>query len=152
MKKVLLGGTISIIIGFIIGKFIFMNKDIMILSKEKDLYYFLQEGVYYDNNILENSMTNIKHKIFERKNEKIHVYVGITKDLEVAEKLINIYSNNNISISIKKKEISNNEFKNNIDQFDLLIKESNDADEILTIEEVVLANYEEVVKKEEINK
>ena len=83
MKKVLLGGTISIIIGFIIGKFIFMNKDIMILSKEKDLYYFLQEGVYYDNNILENSMTNIKHKIFERKNEKIHVYVGITKDLEV---------------------------------------------------------------------
>ena len=152
MKKVLLGGTISIIIGFIIGKFIFMNKDIMILSKEKDLYYFLQEGVYYDNNILENSMTNIKHKIFERKNEKIHVYVGITKDLEVAEKLINIYSNNNISISIKKKEISNNEFKNNIDQFNLLIKESNDADEILTIEEVVLANYEEVVKKEEINK
>ena len=152
MKKVLLGGTISIIIGFIIGKFIFMNKDIMILSKEKDLYYFLQEGVYYDNNILENSMTNIKHKIFERKNEKIHVYVGITKDLEVAEKLINIYSNNNISISIKKKEISNNEFKNNIDQFDLLIRESNDADEILTIEEVVLANYEEVVKKEEINK
>ena len=152
MKKVLLGGTISIIIGFIIGKFIFMNKDIMILSKEKDLYYFLQEGVYYDNNILENSMTNIKHKIFERKNEKIHVYVGITKDLEVAEKLINIYSNNNISISIKKKEISNNEFKNNIDQFDLLIKESNDADEILTIEEVVLANYDEVVKKEEINK
>lgn len=104
MKKVLLGGTISIIIGFIIGKFIFMNKDIMILSKEKDLYYFLQEGVYYDNNILENSMTNIKHKIFERKNEKIHVYVGITKDLEVAEKLINIYSNNNISISIKKKK------------------------------------------------
>lgn len=149
MKKVLIGALISIITGYIIGKIIFFNKEYMIKNKDEDTYYFLQEGVYYDNNILENSIINIRHKVFERKNDKIHVYIGITKNLDVAEKLINIYSKKDISTTIKEKNISNNEFKNNIEQFDLLIKKSNDVDEILTIEEVVLANYEEIIKNSE---
>lgn len=149
MKKILIGGIISILIGILVGKIIFFNKDYLIKNKEEDIYYFLQEGVYYDNNILENSLINIRHKIFERKDEKIHVYVGITKNLEVAEKLINIYSKKDISTTIKEKSISNLEFKNNVEQFDLLIKKSNDIDEILTIEEVVLANYEEIIKNNE---
>lgn len=151
MKKIIFYGLLSIIIGFIIGKIIFNNKDILKLSKEEDIYYFIQEGTYYDNNILENSMTSIKHKVFERKDDKIHVYIGITKSLDVAEKLINIYAKKDISTSIKEKSISNIEFKNNIEQFDLLIRDANSIDEILTIEEVVLANYEEIVKKGDTN-
>ena len=46
--------------------------------------------------------------------------------------------------------VNSKEFSNNLDQFDLLIKSSNTNDDILKIEEVVLANYEEI--KEMISK
>ena len=105
----------------------------------------MQEGVY-TNNILKNNMSNLTHKVIEKKDNKIYIYIGITKDIEIAEKLINIYEEKNIKLSIKEKYIRNNELKNNIEQFDLLINASRDVDEILTIEEVVLANYEEIIK------
>ena len=57
-----------------------------------------------------------------------------------------IYEDDGYNIYIKEKYLSNEEFYNNVTQFDLLIKDSNDTSNILTIEEVVLANYEEIIK------
>ena len=41
-------------------------------------------------------------------------------------------------------KLDNEEFSNNVVQFDWLVKDSEYEDDILTIEEVVLANYEEL--------
>ena len=48
---------------------------------------------------------------------------------------------------IIEKNIKSEEFSTNLNQFDLLIKDTNDPDQILTIEEVILANYEEIIKR-----
>ncbi len=146
MKRLLLNGFICVLIGYFIGRFIFTNKFVFFEKNEDDIYFFLQEGEYYDNSFLENNFNGIKVKDNKADKDKIYVYVGITRDLEVAERLINIYENNNIKISIKKKVVLNEEFKNNVEQFDLLINSSNDKDEIIKIEEVVMANYEEIIK------
>ena len=45
------------------------------------------------------------------------------------------------------ESLSNEEFNNNVTQFDLLINATTSEKEILTIEKVVLANYEEIIKK-----
>ena len=45
-------------------------------------------------------------------------------------------------------KFSNEEFDHNVEQFDLLINSATNKEEILTIEEVVLANYEEIIKKQ----
>ena len=145
MKKTMFKCIGSIILGIIIGNILFSNRTIFKKENKEDKYYFLQEGVY-TNNILKNNMSNLTHKVIEKKDNKIYIYIGITKDIEIAEKLINIYEEKNIKLSIKEKYIRNNELKNNIEQFDLLINASRDVDEILTIEEVVLANYEEIIK------
>ena len=145
MKKTMIKCIGSIILGIIIGNILFSNRTIFKKENKEDKYYFLQEGVY-TNNILKNNMSNLTHKVIEKKDNKIYIYIGITKDIEIAEKLINIYEEKNIKLSIKEKYIRNNELKNNIEQFDLLINASRDVDEILTIEEVVLANYEEIIK------
>ena len=145
MKKTMIKCIGSIILGIIIGNILFSNRIIFKKENKEDKYYFLQEGVY-TNNILKNNMSNLTHKVIEKKDNKIYIYIGITKDIEIAEKLINIYEEKNIKLSIKEKYIRNNELKNNIEQFDLLINASRDVDEILTIEEVVLANYEEIIK------
>ena len=83
--------------------------------------------------------------------------------LEAFEKSIENGSVGNISEDEKRRqkelEISgriaqetfndfNEEFYNNVTQFDLLINNTNNSNEILTITEVVLANYEEIVKSQ----
>ena len=86
-------------------------------------------------------------KIIEEQKDKYYVYVGITKDKTVAELLKNIYEKKGIKIYQKEKNISSREFSENVNQFDWLIKETEDEDQILMIEKIVLANYEEISKK-----
>lgn len=145
MKKMIIYAIISITIGYLIGNIIFTNKDIFKKNNENEKYYLLQEGTYYDDKILSNNYSSIKQKIVEKNENKIHIYIGITRNLEVAEKLINIYEEKKVNLSIVEKYYSNEELKNNIDQFDLLINSSKDKEEILKIEEVVLASYDEII-------
>lgn len=146
MKKIVISSIILITIGFLIGKLIFME-DKNIFKSNNNTYYFLLEGIYSDKDNLENNSKKLSNKIIDYQDNKYYVYVGITRDLEVAKKLENIYENEGYKIYKKEKNIISEEFSTNVEQFDLLIKENNDTDQILTIEEVVLANYEEIVKK-----
>lgn len=148
MKKIIIWGFIFIILGFILGEVIFADKIELIKRLQKgDTYYFLEEGVYKDYDNLKNNLADIGKKIIVNKDNNYHVYVGITKDLEVVEKLKKIYEDKNIHVYPKEITFTSNYFSANVEQFDLLIKDTNDTDQILTIEEVVLSNYEEIVKK-----
>ena len=86
-------------------------------------------------------------KTVDSKNDKQYVYLGITRDEKNAKKLKEIYENKGYQIYIKEQNLSNEEFYNNLTQFDILINSTNKESEILTIEEVVLANYEELIKR-----
>ena len=86
-------------------------------------------------------------KTVDSKNDKQYVYLGITRDEKNAQKLKEIYENKGYQIYIKEQNLSNEEFYNNVTQFDILINSTNKESEILTIEEVVLANYEELIKR-----
>lgn len=148
MKKILIRGICFIIIGFLIGEIIFGNKKKYFDKlKNSETYYFLQEGVYQNKDTLENNLKKINEKIIEQEKDKYYVYIGITKDKEVLEKLIKIYKKNGLDIYPKEKNIISEEFSTNVTQFDLLIKESKEESQILTIEKVILSNYEEIIQK-----
>ena len=146
MKKIIISGILLIILGYYLGYFIF-NEKIINKYKKEEKYYFLQEGVYSNKENLQTNLNSLNNKIIDKNDNKYYVYVGITKDLEVAKKIMKIYEDDGYNIYLKEKYLSNEEFYNNVTQFDLLIKDSNDTSNILTIEEVVLANYEEIFKK-----
>lgn len=148
MKKIIIKGLFFVAIGFFLGQLLFGEKIELIKHlQNKDTYYFLEEGVYNNYKSIQNN-ANIYRKIIENKNNKYHVYIGITRDKEVLEKLKKIYKKDNINVSIKEITLESKEFKNNVEQFDLLIKQTKDTSQILTIEEVVIANYEEIIKKQ----
>ena len=71
-----------------------------------------------------------------------------TKDEDNAKKIKKIYSQKGYNIYIKEVKLNNEEFYNNVTQFDLLLNNTNNSNEILKITEVVLANYEETVKSQ----
>lgn len=146
MKKNIVLSIIFIILGFIIGTII-LKKNIN--ESYNNRYYFLLENIYTNDDLFEITQNNIKQKLMEYKDDKIYIYVAITKDLEVAEKIVELYSQDNININIQEKIISNEELKNNIEQFDILVKSSSSKDEILKIEEVVIASYQEIKKNNE---
>jgi len=150
MKKTIVLAFIFIGIGALFGTNIYKSNYTSIINtfKDNDNYYFLQEGVYSTKETLKEATKNLEHKMVEEKDNKYYVYIGITRDQDVATKIINIYKNKGINIYQKEKVINNEEFYNNVTQFDLLIKESTKQEEILTIEEVVLANYEEIIKND----
>lgn len=146
MKKIIISSIFFIGLGFFSGELIFgSKKDIFKNFNSKDTYYFLEEGVYIDKKDLNKDY--VSKRLVEKSNKKYYVYVGITKDKEVIEKLKDIYNSRGISLSIKEKEVNSKEFFENVSQFDFLIKQTTEEDEILTIEEVILSNYEEITKK-----
>ena len=104
MKKIIISSIFFIGLGFFSGELIFgSKKDIFKNFNSKDTYYFLEEGVYIDKKDL--SKNYVSKRLIEKSNKKYYVYVGITKDKEVIEKLKDIYNSRGISLSIKEKEV-----------------------------------------------
>ena len=146
MKKKIFYSIIILITGIIVGRNIYLSKTTQTFSN-KDIYYFIQEGVYSSKSIMEENIKNMDLKVVDEIDNKYYVYLGITKDENIAKKLKEIYESLGYQIYIKELYLSNEEFNNNVTQFDLLINASTSTKEILTIEKVVLANYEEIIKK-----
>lgn len=146
MKKKIFYSIIILITGIIVGRNIYLSKTTQTFSN-KDIYYFIQEGVYSSKSIMEENVKNMDLKVVDEIDNKYYVYLGITKDENIAKRLKEIYESLGYQIYIKELSLSNEEFSNNVTQFDLLINASTTTNEILTIEKVVLANYEEIIKK-----
>jgi hypothetical protein len=148
MKKILLVSLIFLFIGIILGTKIISLLKVEDVFQDDTIYYFLQEGVYTNKEILDENTESLNIKLINQEDNKYYVYLGITKDVENAKKIKKIYKAKGYDIYIKEKHLSNEEFSSNITQFDLLINSTNSEEEILKITEVVFANYEEIIKKQ----
>ena len=150
MKKTLKISIFSIALGAIAGTILnntYKEKLSNSFLNEEKTYYFIQEGVYSSTSSMQENTKDLLVKTVDSKNDKQYVYLGITRDEKNAQKLKEIYENKGYQIYIKEQNLSNEEFYNNVTQFDILINSTNKESEILTIEEVVLANYEELIKR-----
>ena len=149
MKKILFKIILFIGIGFSLGEIIFGKKIETIKQlANKETYYFLQEGIYNNKKLLKENCKYLNDKIIEKRNDKYYVFIAITKDPSILNKLKDIYEKAGIKTIIIQKNISSNSFSENLDQLDYLIKNTKDNEQILLIEKVILANYEEMIKKE----
>lgn len=150
MKKTIIVSFVSIILGALSAMILnstYKEKIINTFSEGKT-YYFIQEGVYSSKEIMSENTKDILVKTVDTLNDKQYVYLGITRDNNNAKKIKDIYEKKGYQIYIKEQNLSNEEFYNNVTQFDILVNSTDKESEILTIEEVVLANYEELIKKD----
>lgn len=144
MKKKLIWGIVFILIGIFCSRYI-SNINAKSIFNSGELYYFIQEGVYTNKKVMNNDIKDIRNRAIISKNNKYYVYVGISKDLEIAKLIKKLYEDKGYQLYIKELSVDDKEFSSNVEQFDLLIKNSNNNEDILTIESVVLANYEEII-------
>ena len=146
MKNKLVIGTIFLVSGLVVGNNLYNKVDLSSIQvfNEKDNYYLLQEGIYSTKEAMQSETRDLT-KVYEEKNGKYYVYVGITSNKDNAEKIENIYKDLGFNIKINEINLTDEEFINNMKQLDILIDNTNNQDEILTIEEVVLSNFNKKV-------
>lgn len=135
MKKIIINGLIYIIIGYILGNVLFKSKiDLIKNITNKEIYYFIEEK---GSNITKTSIKGY---------DNLYIKKGISRDLETANKIKSILEDQNKKVTIKEKYLTNKEFKETVTQFDNLINETQSHEEILKIEETVIATYEEILR------
>lgn len=147
MKKTLIFMIGSIILGSICGNLLFKKyQDTTFAFHNSEKLYFLQEGIYNSLDSVTSNTKSISPKAIMEEDSKYHVYVGISGKKEIITRLKTIYKQKGYQLYEKEVEVDNEEFLENIKQYDLLAKTANNDHDLLTIEEVVLSNYEEVTK------
>ena len=151
MKKIIVVGSIFILLGFIVGNNLFSKRIELVKEiNRNNTYYFLEEGVYSSKEMLQNNISKITQKVISENKNYYYVYIGITKNIDVATKIKELYEERGYKIKIKEKQLKNEEFSNNVSQFDILLKEATTFDEVLTIERIVLSNYDDLINNPNI--
>ena len=148
--KFLLPIALSIVIGLFFGKVFFDNykSSSLTVFDEKDKVYMLQIGVYSSEEKMASSFKNYDKFLYIEKDDGIHLYVGITKDKEIASRIKDYYEKKGYSIYIKESILDNQSFLSILGEYDKIIGITGDND-LKGIEEIVISNYKEMVLESE---
>lgn len=144
-KKFLIWIGIAILSGLILGNIFYKQYE-----KEQNLdndynSYLLQLGVYNSRNEMDEKIKNLDNYMVVERNNKFYVYLGISTKKNNAEKVKEAFLEQDIKVSIKKSVIDNVEFMSNLEQFDILLDNASSNEDIMSINEVILSSYEEMV-------
>lgn len=143
-KNFLIPLVVSIILGFISAQIVYSTyrKN---LEDSKYNAYLIQIGSYTNEESISSIYSDDFKYLVMKEDDMYNVYAGITTDLINANKIKNIYEKKDLEISIKPTVIDNIEFISNLEQYDILISEVDSDDNIISISDVILSSYEEMV-------
>ena len=136
--------TIAIVSGFVSAQIVYSTYRNNLSSSSYNAY-LLQIASFENVDSISSDMKNNTDYLIVNENNMYNVYVGITTDLSNANKIKNIYEKKDIEVYIKPTVINNIEFVSNLEQYDLLISEVENEDNLISISDVVLSSYEEIV-------
>lgn len=149
MKKIVLCSILAIISGGILGKITFDRYDKLnvktVIKLDKNVY-MLKYDTYKTKEDMLNNTSNLERYIYIEKDNKFYVYVAVAKTMDSINKLKNIYSDN---LKVEKVNIKNDGFIQNLDEYEKLLKSTNDIDSLKVIESEILSCYEKWVVNNE---
>lgn len=148
MKKTIIWVLIALVSGAFLGKLTFdryEKLDLQNVISYDNYVYLLKYGTYDSQDEMSDNVTNVDRYIYIEKENKVYAYVGITKKEETANKVKKIYDNKGIKLSVVKERIDNDEFIQNLNEYEKLLDATEDEDSLLIIEKQILSCYESVV-------
>ncbi len=146
-KKFIFSLIVAIVSGAVIGHTLFekFTKEEQAVFNYKSPIYFLREGVYDNLEYALDSANKFDTKIIVKEKAKYYLYLAISKSEDNLASIKKIYNNKNLVV--ETKNIDNESFVTALEQMENLFKKASSDEEKLTIEKVILANYEELVLK-----
>lgn len=150
MRKYLIPILLCLLVGVLMGKMLLDQYKVEEVDKVssqniEEKVYFFQAGVYSNIENAKNASSVLDSYIIVEQESKFYVYVGITKDEENKEKLKNFFEEEQYDTYLKEIILTNYGFLENLNQYDVLLKEATTKNEIKAVNKTVLATYEEMM-------
>ena len=146
--KFILISFVALMIGTYLGITIFKSYDseYVFNNNSGNTIYFLQQGAYSSVENLEKNTKNVSKYIYFKEDKLYKVYVLITTDKEVANKVKDIYKEKGIDVYVKESLFDKEDFYNQLKQYDMLLKTSNDEEAIFNLIYQILEEYKLVME------
>lgn len=152
MKKTIIGIIIAILAGVLLAKLTFdkyEKVDTKNVISYDDEVYMLRVGTYDSVDEMQRSALDYERYIYIEKEGKVTVYIGIAKTRENIEKIKNVYDDKNVKTTVETVTINNDEFIQNLNEYEKLLDVTEDANSLLIIENQILSCYEDIMVKDE---
>ena len=152
MKKTLYWIFIAILSGVILGYLTFDRYDdlnIRNVIKLDDGVYMIKYGTFYNMDDMVDSVKEVNRYIYINEEEKYDVYIAISKSYENINRILDIYENKIKDLKIEKVNINNDEFIQNLDEYEKLLTAASSNESLLIIENQILSCYEKLVLSNE---
>ena len=151
VKKYIFSILLAIIVGLSFGKFMlnqYQNPSNIIPTMSSSFKtFFLQLGVYDNEEQMKEGTMNFPYYIYMMKDNKYYVYIGITQNENNLNKIKGYYEEKGYVISVQEYKIEEESFLVVLEQYDNLLMESTDNSIIEGVCSQVLSKYEELVLK-----
>ncbi len=146
-KRFIFSLIIAIVSGALLGHTLFekFKEEEQTVFNDMSPIYFLREGVYDNLEYALASANKFDTKIIVKEKAKYYLYLAISKSEDNLVSIKKIYNDKNLVV--ETKNIKNESFLTALEQMENLFKKASSDEEKLTIEKVILANYEELVLK-----
>lgn len=156
VRNYIMPAILCLLIGFLLSKFLlnqYQNRQTItpVFNNSGKKLYFIQYGVYSTEENMRNQAKNLNYYIYHYDNQYYYVFVGITSNVENVEKLKGYFKNLGYDTYVKEFFISNKEFLEIIEYYDLLLEKTSDNDTIKAVCRQVLEKYEEIENNEHQN-
>ena len=148
MKKTIIGIIIAILAGVLLAKLTFdkyEKVDTKNVISYDDEVYMLKVDSYDSVDEMQRSALDFERYIYIEKEGKVTVYIGIAKTLDNIEKIKKIYNDKNVKTTIENVTINNDEFIQNLNEYEKLLDVTEDANSLLIIENQILSCYEDIM-------
>lgn len=134
----------AIFVGFLSSRMVYAIYN----PKKQSNYnsYFIQYGVYSDENVLKEELKKLKAYTISKEKDKTYVYLGITTKKDNADKIKKVYEKKGIETYIKRRNVASIEFLKNLEQYDILVDSVSKDEDLISILNVILSTYEETLK------
>jgi len=138
--------ALAIGLGFVFSNLMFSEYSgrLDLVFAATDQAYFLKHSEHESLEDMKAATDDLNDFLYIVENDTYKVYLAISKSEENIKKLQDIFSELEIETSIEERLIFNVEFVTLITQFDALIAQVEDSNNLLQINKRVLQNYKEM--------
>lgn len=113
------------------------------LKNDTSKLYYLEKGKYKSLDEMKKDMASFSNYIYDEVN--LTSYIGVSSNKNNALKLVNFYKKKNVNVKIRRKITDNYKFALVVRDYDRLLSKTDDENVIETINNQVLARYEEML-------
>ena len=152
MKKTIILIIIAISSGLLLGKYTFdryYEFNAQEVFDYENNVYMIKYGTYNSYDEMINNTIDLNRYVFVNDNNLYTVYISITKTLGNAKKILTIYNKKYNDLEIEKVPISNDEFIQNLTEYEKLLDASFDEKNLAIVQNQILSSYEKLVNNYE---